>query len=99
MFTIDNINSFDPSEVKDEAFIKAWNHYQEVIKSNKKRNFNKASPKQKVKQVRKFIEYTKFNDPKIWKRKGLTGYQYACVETHRARYGTDPQLKVIYNWS
>ena len=37
MFTIDNINSFKPSEVKDEAFIKAWNHYQEVIRDKNKR--------------------------------------------------------------
>ena len=29
---------------------------------------------------------------------GVTGYQYACIETHRARYGANPELKVINNW-
>ena len=29
---------------------------------------------------------------------GITSYQYACIETHRARYGANPELKVINNW-
>ena len=26
---------------------------------------------------------------------GITGYQYACVETHRAHFGTNPETKWI----
>ena len=26
---------------------------------------------------------------------GVTGYQYACIETHRARFGANPELKLI----
>ena len=29
---------------------------------------------------------------------GITSYQYACIETNRARYGANPELKVINNW-
>ena len=26
---------------------------------------------------------------------GITGYQYGCIETHRARFGANPELKLI----
>jgi|TARA_R110002167_G_scaffold61802_1_gene174622 hypothetical protein len=96
MFTIDNINSFNPSEVKDQAFIKAWNHYQEVIRDKNKRPFDKASSKQKMKQ---FKEFSKFNNTKVWRKGGVTGYQYSTQITHRARFGANPELKVINNWN
>tara|TARA_B100001123_G_C14444463_1_gene683936 strand:- start:187 stop:441 length:255 start_codon:yes stop_codon:yes gene_type:complete len=32
-------------------------------------------------------------------KKGITAYQYACVITHRARFGVNPFLKVANNWS
>jgi len=98
MFNTDNINSFDPSTVKDEAFLKAWNYYQEVLRDKKKRPFEEASPKQKVKQLREFKEFSKFNNPKVWRRKGLTPYQYSCIETHRGRQGINPMLIVANNW-
>ena len=32
-------------------------------------------------------------------KKGVTAYQYACVITHRARFGADPFLKIANNWT
>jgi|TARA_R110002126_G_scaffold15780_1_gene64265 hypothetical protein len=99
MFNTDNINSFDPSTVKDEAFLKAWNHFQEVLRDKKKRPFEKASPKQKVKQLREFKEFSKFNNTKVWRKGGVTGWQYATQITTRARFGANPETKAINNWT
>ena len=33
--------------------------------------------------------------PKKTKVLGITSYQYACIETHRAHFGTNPELKWI----
>ena len=32
-------------------------------------------------------------------KKGITSWQYACVITHRARFGADPFLKIANNWT
>ena len=44
---------------------------------------------------RKAKRYGKKSKTKVL---GITAYQYACIETHRARYGANPELKVINNW-
>tara|TARA_R110000751_G_scaffold20239_1_gene59574 strand:- start:174 stop:401 length:228 start_codon:yes stop_codon:yes gene_type:complete len=44
-------------------------------------------------QKRKAKRYGKKS--KIIKVLGITAYQYACVETHRARFGVNPELKLI----
>lgn len=44
---------------------------------------------------RKAKRYGKKSKTKVL---GVTAYQYACIETHRARYGANPELKVINNW-
>ena len=31
-------------------------------------------------------------------KKGITAWQFACVITHRARFGADPYLKIANNW-
>jgi hypothetical protein len=31
--------------------------------------------------------------------KGITGWQYATQLTHRARFGCNPETKVMYNFS
>lgn len=32
-------------------------------------------------------------------KKGITGWQYATQLTHRARFGCNPETKVMYNFS
>jgi len=44
---------------------------------------------------RKAKRYGKKSKTKVL---GITAYQYACIETHRARYGANPETKVINNW-
>lgn len=41
---------------------------------------------------RKAKRYGKKSKTKVL---GITSYQYACIETHRARYGANPELKLI----
>jgi hypothetical protein len=57
----------------------------------------KAEPIKKLSknQKRKSKRYSEKTKTKVL---GITAYQYACVETHRARYGANPELKVINNW-
>ena len=45
---------------------------------------------------RKAKRYGKKSKTKVL---GITAHQYACVLTHRARYGANPELKVINNWN
>ena len=41
---------------------------------------------------RKAKRYGKKSKTKVL---GITSYQYACIETHRARFGANPELKLI----
>ena len=43
-------------------------------------------------QKRKAERYSEKTKTKVL---GITAYQYACVETHRARFGVNPELKLI----
>jgi len=40
-----------------------------------------------------------FQDKVKANKKGITAYQYACVITHRARFGADPFLKIANKWT
>jgi hypothetical protein len=54
----------------------------------------KAEPIKKLSknQKRKAKRYSEKIKTKVL---GITAYQYACVETHRARFGANPELKLI----
>ena len=54
----------------------------------------KAEPIKKLSknQKRKAKRYSEKIKTKVL---GITAYQYACVETHRARFGVNPELKLI----
>ena len=54
----------------------------------------KAEPIKKLSknQERKAKRYPKKPRTQIL---GVTGYQYACIETHRAHFGANPELKLI----
>jgi hypothetical protein len=43
-------------------------------------------------QKRKAKRYSEKTKTKVL---GITAYQYACVETHRAHFGANPELKLI----
>jgi len=69
------------------------------IDGNVEYRFIQAEPKE-IKKLsknakRKAKRYGKKSKTKFL---GITSYQYACIETHRARYGANPELKVINNW-
>jgi len=66
------------------------------IDGNVEYRFIQAEPKE-VKKLsknakRKAKRYGKKSKTKVL---GITSYQYACIETHRARYGANPELKLI----
>jgi len=46
--------------------------------------------KRKAKRYAKKVKHSKV--------KTITSYQYSCIETHRARFGCNPYLKVANNW-
>jgi hypothetical protein len=54
----------------------------------------KAEPIKKLSknQKRKAKRYSEKTKTKVL---GITAYQYACVETHRAHFGANPELKLI----
>ena len=54
----------------------------------------RAEPVEKLSknQKRKAKRYSEKTKTKVL---GITAYQYACVETHRARFGVNPELKLI----
>jgi hypothetical protein len=43
-------------------------------------------------QKRKAKRYSEKTKTKVL---GITAYQYACIETHRAHFGANPELKLI----
>tara|TARA_R100001530_G_scaffold34374_1_gene26855 strand:+ start:112 stop:357 length:246 start_codon:yes stop_codon:yes gene_type:complete len=55
-------------------------------------------PKKKV-RYRGKNKIPNFQDKVKANKKGITAYQYACVITHRARFGADPFLKIANNWT
>ena len=54
----------------------------------------RAEPVEKLSknQKRKAKRYSEKTKTKVL---GITAYQYACVETHRAHFGANPELKLI----
>jgi putative salt-induced outer membrane protein YdiY len=68
------------------------NYYGEVVNSWVEPA--KAEPIKKLSknQKRKAKRYSEKTKTKVL---GITAYQYACVETHRARFGANPELKLI----
>jgi hypothetical protein len=54
----------------------------------------RAEPLEKLSknQKRKAKRYSEKIKTKVL---GITAYQYACVETHRAHFGANPELKLI----
>jgi putative salt-induced outer membrane protein YdiY len=68
------------------------NYYGEVVNSWVEPA--KAEPIKKLSknQKRKAKRYSEKIKTKVL---GITAYQYACVETHRARFGANPELKLI----
>ena len=54
----------------------------------------RAEPIEKLSknQKRKAKRYSEKTKTKVL---GITAYQYACIETHRARFGANPELKLI----
>jgi len=59
------------------------------IKDDEKKLSKNA--KRKAKRYAKKVKHSKV--------KGITGWQYATQITHRARYGCNPELKIMYNFS
>ena len=56
----------------------------------------------KPKRFRGKNKISNFKDKQRVKRedkKAITNWQYSTQLTHRARFGADPYLKVINNWS
>jgi hypothetical protein len=68
------------------------NYYGEVVNSWVEPA--KAEPIKKLSknQKRKAKRYSEKTKTKVL---GITAYQYACVETHRAHFGANPELKLI----
>jgi hypothetical protein len=68
------------------------NYYGEVV--NTWVEPAKAEPIKKLSknQKRKAKRYSEKTKTKVL---GITAYQYACVETHRAHFGANPELKLI----
>jgi hypothetical protein len=68
------------------------NYYGEVVNSWVEPA--KAEPIEKLSknQKRKAKRYSEKTKTKVL---GITAYQYACVETHRAHFGANPELKLI----
>jgi hypothetical protein len=68
------------------------NYYGEVV--NRWVEPLRAEPVEKLSknQKRKAKRYSEKTKTKVL---GITAYQYACVETHRAHFGANPELKLI----
>jgi hypothetical protein len=68
------------------------NYYGEVVNSWVEPA--KAEPIKKLSknQKRKAKRYSEKIKTKVL---GITAYQYACIETHRAHFGANPELKLI----
>jgi hypothetical protein len=68
------------------------NYYGEVVNSWVEPA--KAEPIKKLSknQKRKAKRYSEKIKTKVL---GITAYQYSCVETHRAHFGVNPELKLI----
>ena len=74
-----------------------WN--QELMQYDQKYVHHEENIPTKNKRYRGKNKVSNFQDKVRAKRKGITAYQYACVITHRARFGADPFLKVANNWN
>ena len=65
-------------------------------------NVDEVKPTKKAKRFRGDNKISNFKDKQRVKRierKGLTPYQYSCIETHRGRQGMNPYLILVNNWS
>ena len=64
---------------------------------------NKEEPKtKKPKRFRGKNKVSNFKDKQRVKqeeKKAITGWQFSTQITHRARFGANPYLKVVNNWS
>ena len=77
-----------------------WN--QELMQYDQKFVHHEEKKPTKNKRYRGKNKISNFQDKvraKREDRKGITAYQYACVITHRARFGADPFLKVANKWT
>jgi len=74
-----------------------WN--QELMQYEQKFVHHEENIPTKNKRYRGKNKVSNFQDKVRAKRKGITAYQYACVITHRARFGADPFLKIANNWT
>ena len=77
-----------------------WN--QELMQYEQKFVHQEENVPTKNKRYRGKNKVSNFQDKVKAKRedkKGITAYQYACVITHRARFGADPFLKIANNWT
>ena len=77
-----------------------WN--QELMQYDQKFVHHEENIPTKNKRYRGKNKISNFQDKVRAKRedkKGITAYQYACVITHRARFGADPFLKIANNWT
>jgi len=77
-----------------------WN--QELMQYEQKFVHHEENIPTKNKRYRGKNKVSNFQDKVRAKRedkKGITAYQYACVITHRARFGADPFLKIANNWN
>ena len=74
-----------------------WN--QELMQYNQKFVHHEEKKPTKNKRYRGKNKISNFQDKVKANKKGITAYQYACVITHRARFGADPFLKIANNWT
>ena len=77
-----------------------WN--QELMQYEQKFVHQEEKKPTKNKRYRGKNKVSNFQDKVRAKRedkKGITSWQYACVITHRARFGADPFLKIANNWT
>jgi hypothetical protein len=76
-----------------------WN--QDLMQYDQKYVHHEENVPTKNKRYRGKNKISNFQDKVKAKRedkKGITAWQFACVITHRARFGADPFLKVANNW-
>ena len=76
-----------------------WN--QELMQYDQKYVHHEENVPTKNKRYRGKNKISNFQDKVRAKRedkKGITAWQFACVITHRARFGADPYLKIANNW-
>ena len=65
-------------------------------------NVDEVKPTKKAKRFRGDNKISNFKDKQRVKRedkKAITNWQYSTQITHRARFGADPYLKTVNNWS